>query len=121
MNCQDQKTNRNAQRETVAPGKLAQENEQQSDNHSMQQNIAEMIAHGISKTEDPALDGPRHIANQQRFLARKTSDKNGLQIAGESGLTIQFRMVLEDSDVVVINVSEPDRRQKDCPGRDREQ
>src|ERR1041385_5176814 len=101
MDSQQQKSDRYGERESVTACGIQQKSKQQGDHNPMKQHIAEMITDRIGEPPDAAVDRPGDIANQQRFFARKISDKNCFQIGREAGLSIELRMIFEDADVII--------------------
>src|SRR5712691_8569129 len=82
----------------------------------MQQYVAKMIAERVAEPENPAVDCPGDIADQERFFARKAVDKYGSQIRRQARLPIKLRMIFQNSDIVVVNVAVPNGREVNDPG-----
>ncbi|HBZ68342.1 MAG TPA: hypothetical protein DEP35_00705 [Deltaproteobacteria bacterium] len=73
-----------------------------------------MISKRVCEAEQPRIESPGDVAQEQRLFPGKAGNENLVETRGQGGLAIQVRMAEKDS--VVIEVDEVEMQRTDVKG-----
>ncbi len=86
--------------ETEAPGRVAEEEEQERDVQRIEDDVAEVEGTGVLEPEQPSLEGPAHVPQEQRLLAREVVHEDLPEARGERVLVVEVGVGEQDPSVV---------------------